>query len=206
MFLVKSGLGAEVANAASFVNKLVARSGAAMRIRPFSTLLAVTAAATGTLTAVAPAASAHIYCNPHEVYRVTSHNHTFTQVDAIQVVNKKSGKVTLTVQVGQSHTSTRSFTGTITGSVEGGFWVFAKATAAVSAGVTIQTSTIMLRTYTAKVPVPGHSTRTVKFGFRRYNQYIQEYHRYNKTTFTCGVRVDRAGWVRAPYEKAFIIS
>jgi hypothetical protein len=122
------------------------------------------------------------------------------------LVNKKSGTATLSAQVGESHTSSRSFSASITTSVEGGFWVFAKASASATAGFQIQTSTTMTKTYTATVRVPGHSTRTIKFGFRRYNQYIQQYHLYNTSPTSCGVKVDHAGWVRAPYQKAFIVS
>ena len=50
------------------------------------------------------------------------------------------------------------------------------------------------------------STRTVKFGFRRYNQYVQEYHLYNNSISSCAEQVDHAGWVDAPYMKAFIVS
>lgn len=152
-----------------------------------------------------PAASAHILCDDGEYYRVTQHNHTFIQVDSVQLVNKRSRTATLSAQVGEEHTSTRSFTGSITVSVEGGFWVFAKASASATASVTIQSSTTMSKTYTATVSVPGHSTRTILFGFRRYNQYVQEYHWYNTSMTTCGRYVDRAGWVRAPYQKAFIV-
>ncbi len=178
-----------------------------MPIRRLSTYLAATVMAAGTLTMVAaPPAAAHVVCDPGEFHRVTSHNHTFVQVDSVQLVNKRSGKATLSAQVGQSHTSTRGFTGTITTSVEAGFWVFAKASASVSASVSLQTSSTMTASYAATVTVPGHSTRTVAFGFRRYNQYIQQYHLYNTSISSCGVHVDHAGWVRAPYAKAFIVS
>jgi hypothetical protein len=177
-----------------------------MWIRRLSMILAVIAAAVSALTVTAPAASAHVGCTPGEFHRVTSRSHTFVQVDAVQLVNRRSGAATLSAQVGQSHTSTRSFTGTITTSVEGGFWIFAKASASASAGITIQSSSTMSASYTATVTVPGHSTRTVQFGFRRYNQYIQQYHLYNNTPYSCAVAVDHAGWVRAPYEKAFIVS
>jgi hypothetical protein len=177
-----------------------------MRMRRIGGLLLTAAATTGVLTAVAPTASAYVPCDEGESYRVTSHNHEFIQVDSVQLVNTRSGTATLSAQVGESHTSSRTFSGSITTSVEGGFWVFAKASASVTAGVSIQTSTTMTKTYTATVSVPGHSTRTVKFGFRRYNQYIQQYHLYNTGPTSCGVHVDHAGWVRAPYQKAFIVS
>ncbi len=174
-----------------------------MRIRN-AAVAAIVAA--GSFVAAVPAASAYVPCNDGESYRVTSHNHQFIQVDSVQLVNKRSGSATLSAQVGESHTSTRSFSASITTSVEGGFWVFAKASASATAGLSIQTSSTMSRTYTATVTVPGHSTRTVKFGFRRYNQYIQEYHLYNTSATSCGLKVDKAGWVRAPYQKAFIVS
>ena len=176
-----------------------------MRIRRTSTALAATAAALATVTVGIPAASAHVICDSGEFHRVTSHNAEFVQVDSVQLVNTRSGAASLTATVGQSHTSSRSFSGSITTSVEAGFWVFAKASASATAGVTIQTSSTMSASYSATVSVPGHSTRTVKFGFRRYNQYVQQYHLYNNSISSCAVHVDHAGWVRAPYQKAFIV-
>lgn len=176
-----------------------------MRRRRLLTALLATTATAGTLAVGIPAASARVDCGSGEYHRVTKHNHTFNQVDSVQLVNKRNTKATLTAVVGESHTSSRSFSASITGSVEAGFWVFAKASASSTAGVTIESSTTMSRSYSASVVVPAHSTRTVDFGFRRYNQYIQQYHMYNTSISTCGVHVDRAGWVRAPYQKAFIV-
>ena len=177
-----------------------------MRLRRLSTVLAVGSTAATTFIAMAPAASAHVICDSGEFYRVTSHNATFLQVDAVQLVNTRSGTASLTAEVGTSHTSSNSFGGSITAGVEGGFWGFAKVSASATASVTIQTSTTMSSTYSATVSVPGYSTRTVKFGFRRYNQYIQRYHLYNDSISTCAASVDQAGWVDAPYMKAFIVS
>lgn len=169
-------------------------------------VLTAVATTAGVLAVATPAASAHVLCDDGEHYRVTSHSREFRQVDSVQLVNRRSRTATLSAQVGESHTSTRTFSASVTASVEGGFWVFAKASASATAGVQIQKSSTMTRTYTATVSVPGHSTRTIKFGFRRYNQYVQQYHWYNTSISTCGRKVDHAGWVRAPYQKAFIVS
>lgn len=168
-------------------------------------VVAAAAVATGSFVALMPAAAAYVPCYDGENYQVVSHNHQFQQVDSVQLVNRRSGTATLSAEVGESHTSSRSFSGSITTEVSGGFWVFAEAKASATAGVEIQKSTTMSRTYTATIQVPGHSTRTILFGFRRYNQYIKEYHFYNKGPTTCATKVDHAGWVRAPYQKAFIV-
>ena len=177
-----------------------------MRIRRFGIALLMTAAVAANLLLAIPAASAHVVCDDGEFFRVTKHKANFIQVDEVQLVNKRKGKATLTAQVGSSHTSTRTFGGSITVSVEAKFWIFAKASASASASYTIQTSNTMSKTYSATATVPGHSTRTVQFGFRRYSQYVQQYHLYNNSISTCAVAVDHAGWVRAPYAKAFIVS
>ena len=127
-----------------------------MRPRQLAAALIAAATTAAGLTVAAPAASAYVPCDDGESHRVTSHNHQFTQVDSVQLVNKKSGTASLSAQVGESHTSSRSFSASITTSVEGGFWVFAKASASATAGIQIQTSSTMTKTYTATVKVPGH--------------------------------------------------
>lgn len=178
-----------------------------MSVRRLSTALALTAAAVGTtLTVGIPAASAGVVCGDGDRYRVTQHYAKFYQVDEVSLINRRSHSASLSAQVGESHTSSRSFSGTISASAEAGFWGFAKASASASASHTIETSSTMSRTYTATATVPGHSSRTLKFGFRRYNQYVQRYYLYNKTPTSCGLRVTKQGWVRAPYQKTFIVS
>ena len=176
-----------------------------MRIRRISTALLATAASGAAFAVGVPAASAHVACDPGEFYRVTQHNHTFVQVEAHQAVNKTAQTITMHVNVSQSHTSSRTFSASITASVEGGFWVFAKASASTTAGYSIETSDTMETSFGVDVPVPAHTTRTVDFGFRRYNQYIQQYHLYNNTISTCAAHVDKAGWVDAPYMEAYIV-
>lgn len=176
-----------------------------MRVTRLKSALVGTAALASTLVVGIPAASAHVICDGGEFYRVTSHSGHFTQVGAAQAVNKHSGTATLHVTVGSSHTSSRSFTKSISGSVEGGFWVFAKVSASGSAGVTLEKSATMTASFGVDVPVPGHSTRTVAFGFRRYSQTIQRYHLYNNTISTCARHVDNSGTVVAPYATTFII-
>jgi hypothetical protein len=176
-----------------------------MRISRLSTLLVASTALAGSLVIAAPAASAHVACDPGEFYRATSHSGKFYEVGAAQAVNKEKGSATLRVDVGTAHTSTRSFTGSLSASVEGGFWVFAKASATATASVTLETSTTMSKTFGTDVPVPGHSTRTVEFGFRRYTQHLEQYHLYNNTVSSCAVKVDRSTTVVAPYMTTFII-
>ncbi len=176
-----------------------------MRVTRLTSALVGSAALASSLAAGIPAASAHVICDTGEYYRVTSHSGSFTQVGVAQAVNKHSGTATLHVTVGSSHTSTRSFTASISGSVEGGFWVFAKASASASASVTLETSATMSASFGVDVPVPGYSTRTVAFGFRRYSQTIQRYHWYNNTISTCARYVDNSGTVVAPYATTFII-
>ena len=160
----------------------------------------------GSFVTVVPAADAFVPCFDGEHYRVTSHDHQFQQVDVVQLVNRRSGAATLSAQVGESQTSSRTYSGSITTEASGGFWVFAQAKASATAGIQIQNSSTMTRTYTATVTVPGHSTRTIQFGFRRYNKHIQRYHWRNTDRVTCVRVIDQAGWVRAPYQKAFIVS
>lgn len=178
-----------------------------MSVRRLSTALALSAAAVATsLTVGTPAATAQVVCGDGTHYRVTQHYARFNQVDEVSLINRRSGTATLSAQVGQSHTSTRSFSATISASAEAGFWVFAKASASASASHTIETSTTMSQTYAATASVPGHSSRTVKFGFRRYDQYVQQYYLYNTGIASCGLRVTRQGWVTAPYQKTFIVT
>lgn len=171
-----------------------------------SALLAAAAAA-GMLVVGSPAASAQIICDSGSSYRVTQHNRTFVQVDSAQLVNRTGTSATLTVQVGQQHTSTRSFSNSITASAEAGFWDFAKASASTTSELTITASKTMYASYTASANVPAHSTRTVKFGFGRYNQYIQRFHLVAQpSTNSCSVVVEQGGWVNAPFQKTFIVT
>src|SRR5689334_18681817 len=100
-----------------------------MRSRRLAGALLATAATTASLVAGIPAAAAHVACDSGEFYRVAKHSATFLQVDSVQLVNKKSGTAILSAEVGESHTSSRSYSGSITTSVEAGFWDFAKASA-----------------------------------------------------------------------------
>jgi hypothetical protein len=51
-----------------------------------------------------------------------------------------------------------------------------------------------------------HTTRTVAFGFPKLEQYVKSYHYLNSSATSCAKSHDEAGWVRAPYQKAFIVS
>jgi hypothetical protein len=177
-----------------------------MRTRRLVHALVLGSTVATTLVTGIPAASAHVLCPDGEYYSSSSGSKYFSQVDSIALVNTRSGTATLTANVSEAHTSSRSFTGTISGTVEGSFWVFAKASATASASVTLLTSSTITTSYTATVSVPGHSTRTVKFGFRKYEQYVKSYHYYNNSVSTCAKSYDKAGWVRAPYQKTFIVS
>lgn len=176
-----------------------------MSFRRIQALLLAIATVLGLFVVAVPPASAHIVCDSGEFYKVTSHSYTFNQVDAVQLVNHKNYTATLHFDVGEAHTSSRSFSGSITVGVEAGFWVFAKAKAEATAGVTIQSSSTMSKTYGASVTLPGKGSATIKFGFRRYNQYVKAGHYYLAGMTTCGIHWDHEGWVRAPYKKAFII-
>ncbi len=176
-----------------------------MRLRHVSTLTAASVAFAGTMVTGIQAASAHVACDKGEFHDVTSHSDTFQQVDAVKLINKGATTATLKAVVGESHTSTRSFSASVTVGVEASFWVFAKAKAEATAGVTLASSSTMSASYEADVPVPAHQTYQVLFGFDRYNQYVREYHLVQSGATNCAVVVDHAGWVRAPFEKTFVI-
>lgn len=170
-----------------------------------SALLATAAVAT-TLVVGAPAASAIPNCDNGEHYRVTAHRYSFVQVGpGVALKNPHNYKEWLTVKVGQKHVSSVDYSGSISASVSGGFWKFAKAQASVTAGIRIYQSVTMFATYGATVPVPPHSSVTVRFGFRRYNQYIQRYHgTWSPAKKRCVPFVDHAGWVHAPNKVTFL--
>src|SRR5690242_6310261 len=162
-----------------------------MRIRSAFTGLVVTALLSAGSVVLAPTASAYIDCGNGESYERTDVNSHFVAVDSVTAINMSGSQASITVQVGAQHTSSRAFTGSITVGAEAGFWVFAKAKAEASGGVTIETSDTMFATYSATVAVPAHSTRTVTFGFRKYDQYVRSYHLVNTSQTTCGKVYDQ---------------
>jgi hypothetical protein len=169
-------------------------------------IMVVCAVATGSLVISASPASAYVACNDgHIHYTRTDVNRHFIRAESVTAVNRRSVRASMTVSVSQSHTSSRSFTGTITVGAEAGFWVFAKAKAEASASVAVAKSVTITTTYSVTVPVPAHSSVTVDFGFRKYDQYIRSFHYYNTSPTTCGRRYAGSGWVKAPYQKTFII-
>jgi hypothetical protein len=176
-----------------------------MKVRHVSALT-VASLAFATTTAVGlQAASARVPCDTGEFNDVTSHSDTFEQADAVKLINKGATTATLKAIVGESHTSTREFSASVTVGVEASFWVFAKAKAEATAGVSLATSSTMSASYEADVPVPAHQTYQVLFGFDRYNQYVRAYHLVQSGASNCAVVVDHEGWVDAPYEKTFVI-
>jgi hypothetical protein len=167
---------------------------------------AVAVAAGGCLAGTAPPALAGIDCGRGELYKRVKVRRHFVPVDSVRAVNRRKGTATIAVQVGVQHTSSRTFTGSITVGAEAGFWIFAKAKAEATASIALLRSTTMFSTYTVTAQVPGHSARTVTFGFTKYDQLIRRYHYVNSSPTTCRRVYDAKGWVRAPVRKTFRIS
>jgi hypothetical protein len=173
--------------------------------RLFATMITICGLVAGSVALSTPA-SAYIACDDgHTHYVRTDVYRHFARAESVTAVNRTNSRASMTVSVAYSHTSSRAFTGTITVGAEAGFWVFAKAKAEASASVALQTSVTMTTSYSVTASVPAHSSVTVDFGFRKYDQYIRAYRLYNTSQTTCGRRYGQAGWVKAPVQKTFII-
>jgi hypothetical protein len=173
--------------------------------RLFATIITICGLVAGSL-AVASPASAYVPCDDGYTHYVRTDVYShFAKAESVTAINRTNSRASMTVSVAYSHTSSRAFTGTITVGAEAGFWVFAKAKAEASASVTIQSSVTMTTSYSVTASVPAHSSVTVDFGFRKYDQYIRSYRLYNTSQTTCGRHYGLEGWVKAPVQKTFII-
>ncbi|MEP6759733.1 MAG: hypothetical protein ABJA93_00010 [Sporichthyaceae bacterium] len=173
--------------------------------RLFATIITICGLVGGSMALASPA-SARVICDDGYTHYVRTNVYRhFVRAESVTAVNRRNVKASMTVSVTQSHTSSRTFTGTITVGAEAGFWVFAKVKAEASASVALQKSVTISTTYSVTTSVPAHSSVTVDFGFRKYDQYIRAFRYYNTSATTCGRRYGQAGWVKAPVQKTFII-